>query len=122
MRISQLLRIGFAYAALVCGVSEASARMLLMASHYGGPKDHASQRTADGTPFRRGYDSGICAHRSWRFGTRLRLINPRNGRVAYCTVHDRGPFVQGRQLDIAYAAAVQLGMDGLGVLEVEILH
>ncbi len=49
------------------------------------------------------------AHRSMRFGTKLRLTNPRNGRTVVVRINDRGPFIKGRVLDVSKAAAQQLG-------------
>ena len=120
MSISQLLRVGFAcVAALFCEAGEASAQRLV-ASYYGGPHDHQGSRTADGTKFGGGYGAGICAHRKWAFGTRLRLINPFNGRSVSCVVRDRGPFVRGRQLDVSYSAAMRLGMGRRGTQALEV--
>lgn len=50
------------------------------------------------------------AHRSLRFGTKLRVTNSRNGRSVIVRVNDRGPFVRGRVLDLSKAAANQIGM------------
>lgn len=50
------------------------------------------------------------AHRSLRFGTKLRVTNNRNGKSVIVRVNDRGPFIRGRVLDLSKAAANQIGM------------
>jgi rare lipoprotein A len=63
------------------------------------------------------------AHRSFRFGTRLRVTNKRNGRVVIVRINDRGPFARGRVLDLSRAAANQIGMihDGVGKVCYQVL-
>ncbi|WP_028897602.1 septal ring lytic transglycosylase RlpA family protein [Prevotella sp. HUN102] len=64
-----------------------------------------------------------CAHRSLPFGTKLRVINTRNGQEVVVRVTDRGPFVRGRLIDLSYAAAKQIGMiaSGVGSIRIEVL-
>lgn len=54
------------------------------------------------------------AHRSLRFGTKLRVTNSRNGRSVVVRINDRGPFIRGRVLDLSKAAANQIGMISSG--------
>lgn len=63
-------------------------------------------------------DSLTCAHRSYPFGTMLRVYNPANGRSVNVRVTDRGPFVQGRIIDLSWRAAKELGIIGQGVATV----
>ena len=58
------------------------------------------------------------AHRSLRFGTRLRVTNRRNGRAVIVRVNDRGPFIRGRVLDLSRAAANSIGMMRSGTAKV----
>lgn len=60
------------------------------------------------------------AHRTLPFGTKLRVTHPRNGRSVVVEINDRGPFVRGRDLDLSYGAAAELGMVVEGVAEVRI--
>lgn len=46
-----------------------------------------------------------CAHKTLPFGTLLKVTNEDNGLSVVVKVNDRGPFVDGRDLDISYAAA-----------------
>src|SRR5262249_60272087 len=55
------------------------------------------------------------AHRTLPFGTRLRVTNMDNGRRAIVRVNDRGPFVEGRVIDLSLGAARELRMIGSGV-------
>lgn len=50
------------------------------------------------------------AHRSYKFGTLLKVTNKRNGRSVVVRINDRGPFVKGRIVDVSKAAAHKLGM------------
>ena len=58
------------------------------------------------------------AHRSLRFGTKLRVTNSRNGRAVVVRVNDRGPFIRGRVLDLSRAAANSIGMVRSGTAKV----
>lgn len=64
------------------------------------------------------------AHRTLPFGTRLRVTNLATGRSVTVRVNDRGPFVQGRVVDVSYSAAETLGIVDQGVANVrlEVLH
>jgi peptidoglycan lytic transglycosylase len=59
------------------------------------------------------------AHRSYPFGSKIRVTNRRNGRSVVVTVNDRGPFVRGRIVDVTPAAARALGFSGLVPVTVE---
>ena len=63
-------------------------------------------------------DSLTCAHKSYPFGTLLRVYNPVNGRSVNVRVIDRGPYVQGRIIDLSWRAAKELGIIGQGVATV----
>jgi rare lipoprotein A len=58
------------------------------------------------------------AHRWLPFGTRVRVSDPRTGRSVVVTINDRGPFIQGRVLDLSLGAARALGIQGRGVSRV----
>lgn len=61
-----------------------------------------------------------CAHKSLPFDTRLIISNPKNGKSIQVRVNDRGPFRNGRDLDLSYAAAKEIGLIRPGVAEVEV--
>jgi rare lipoprotein A len=50
------------------------------------------------------------AHKSLRFGTKLKVTNARNGKSVVVRINDRGPFIRGRVLDLSKAAAQNIGM------------
>ena len=54
------------------------------------------------------------AHRNLRFGTRLKVTNSRNGKSVIVRINDRGPFVNGRIIDVSKAAASKLGFVNSG--------
>ncbi|NTF17469.1 septal ring lytic transglycosylase RlpA family protein [Agrobacterium rubi] len=58
------------------------------------------------------------AHRSFKFGTMLRVVNKKNGKSVIVRINDRGPFIKGRVIDISRAAADQIGMRSAGTGQV----
>jgi rare lipoprotein A len=60
-----------------------------------------------------------CAHKTLKFGTRLRLT--RGDKSAVCRVNDRGPYIAGRSLDVSRAVASALGMlrSGVAIVRME---
>lgn len=60
------------------------------------------------------------AHPTLPFGTKLRVTNVESGRSVMVRVNDRGPYVQGRVVDVSYSAADALGMVGKGVAKVKL--
>jgi rare lipoprotein A len=60
------------------------------------------------------------AHPTLPFGTRLRVTNVTSGRAVTVRVNDRGPYVQGRVVDVSYSAADALGMVGKGLASVKL--
>ncbi len=64
------------------------------------------------------------AHKHLPFGTKVRVLNKRNGRTVLVSINDRGPFVKKRILDLSYVAAQQLGMIRVGVtpIKMEVLQ
>jgi len=68
--------------------------------------------TANGEPFTG--RAMTAAHRSWAFGTRVR-VTTLAGRSVVVRINDRGPFVGGRTIDLSEAAARALGTHGAGV-------
>jgi len=87
-----------------------------MASWYGAP--HHGRRTASGEV----YDMHqlTAAHKTLPFGTRVLVTNRDTSQSAEVRVNDRGPFVEGRILDVSYAAARLLGAVGRGMIPVRV--
>jgi peptidoglycan lytic transglycosylase len=63
------------------------------------------------------------AHRTMPLGSMVRVVNLSNGKHLHVRITDRGPYVNGRILDLSRAAAAQLGMErgGLAIVQVEIV-
>ena len=76
-------------------------------------KKATGSRTANGE--RLHHDSLTCAHRTYPFGTMLRVYNPVNGKSVIVRVTDRGPFIRGRIIDLSWRAAKELDIISAGV-------
>lgn len=76
------------------------------ASFYG--HRFAGRLTASGERFNP--DHLTAAHRTLPFGSKVRVTNASNGRSVVVRVSDRGPYVDGRLIDVSRAAAERLGM------------
>ena len=61
------------------------------------------------------------AHKTLPLPSYARVRNPANGREVVVRINDRGPFVDGRVIDLSYAAALRLGVLG-GVAPVELVR
>ncbi len=61
------------------------------------------------------------AHRTLPLPTYVRVTNLENGRSVIVRVNDRGPFVEGRIIDLSYAAAAKLGLHLSGTAPVEVV-
>ena len=84
------------------------------ASYYG-PGFHGKQ-TASGEIFDQ--EDYTCAHKSLPFGTKLKVVRVDNGSNVVVRVNDRGPYVDGRILDLSVAAGKKIGLDKVGHAEV----
>jgi rare lipoprotein A len=60
------------------------------------------------------------AHRTLPLGTRVRVYNLRNARAVEVKITDRGPFVEGRVIDLSRAAARVLGFQRSGITPVRL--
>jgi len=91
-------------------------RGTMKASWYG-PKFHGKM-TANGEV----YDQMAltAAHKSLSFGTLLKITNPKNGRSVIVRINDRGPYIEGRDLDLSKGAAIELGILRRGVARLKI--
>ena len=88
----------------------------MRASWYG-PKFHG-KITANGEIFNQ--MAYTAASKVLKFGTLLKITNPRNNKSVIVRINDRGPYIAGRQLDLSKAAALSLGMMKRGVIKVEV--
>ena len=59
------------------------------------------------------------AHKTMPIPSYARVRNPVNGREVVVRINDRGPFVDGRVIDLSYTAALKLGvLNGVATVEV----
>ncbi len=88
-----------------------------IASWYG-PKFHG-EMTSSGER----YDmyAMTAAHKTLPLPAYVRVTHLGNGKSVVVRVNDRGPFVDGRIIDLSYAAATQLDMVGSGTAPVEVV-
>lgn len=63
---------------------------------------------------------GSCAHRTVPKGTRVRVTHLATGKAVVCVVSDRGPYVDGRIIDLSEQDFAQLTGSHLGVADVKI--
>jgi len=91
-----------------------------LASYYGA-KYHG-RPTASGELFNR--NELTAAHPWLAFGTRVKVTHLVNGKSVTVRINDRGPFVQGRVIDLSEAAANELQMvkSGLAAVKLEIVE
>ncbi|MGK7389360.1 MAG: septal ring lytic transglycosylase RlpA family protein [Candidatus Cyclobacteriaceae bacterium M2_1C_046] len=74
--------------------------------------------TASGEKYR--HNRLTAAHKTLPFGTKLKVTNLANKKSVEVTVNDRGPFVEGRVIDLSKRAAEELGFTIQGLTDVSI--
>ena len=86
------------------------------ASWYG--PEFNGRKTADGER----YDSETltAAHPNLPFGSIVRLVNPRTGQFELVRINDRGPYQEGREIDVSYRVARKIGLIHAGVSQVRL--
>lgn len=83
-------------------------------SWYGG-KFHG-RLTASGQKF--DMNALTAAHKTLRFGTKVKITNVRNKKSVIVTINDRGPYVGSRKFDLSKAAFHKIAKAGQGVITV----
>jgi rare lipoprotein A len=87
-----------------------------LASWYGRP--YHGRQAADGEIY--DMETLVAAHRTLPFNTWVRVYDLDNERTVDVRIIDRGPFVDGRIIDLSHAAARDIGMIGPGTARVRI--
>jgi rare lipoprotein A len=87
-----------------------------IASWYGHP--YHGRAAADGEIY--DMETLVAAHRTLPFQTRVRVRNLSNDKTVDVRIIDRGPFIQGRIIDLSHAAAKEIDLIGPGFGQVEI--
>ena len=90
-----------------------------VASYYAGK--FQGRLTANGETF--DTNRFTAAHKTLPFNTIVRVTNIENDRTTFARINDRGPFVEGRIIDLSRMAAAAIGMvaSGIATVEVEIV-
>jgi rare lipoprotein A len=86
------------------------------ASWYGGKFN--GRLTSSGEVF--DTNEKTAAHRTLPFGAIVKVVNLDNGKFTIVKINDRGPFVDGRIIDLSRAAAQEIGMVAQGVARVSL--
>jgi len=97
-------------------ISTANAYQVGVSSYYG--KKFHGLKTANGEIFN--MYKLTAAHRVLPLGTVAKVTNLSNGRWVVVKVNDRGPFIEGRILDLSFAAALEIEMVQQGTAKVMI--
>ena len=87
-----------------------------VASWYGIP--YHGRAAADGEIY--DMETLVAAHRTMPFNTWVRVTNVANGKSVSVRIIDRGPFVEGRIIDLSKAAARQIDLLGPGIGQVRL--
>lgn len=87
-----------------------------VASWYGHP--YHGRKAANGERY--DMEKMTAAHRTLPFGTVVAVENRENGKKVQVRITDRGPFVDGRVIDLSRAAAEAIGMIGPGTARVKL--
>jgi rare lipoprotein A len=85
-------------------------------SWYGEAFD--GQTTANGETY--DMHATTAAHPTLPLGSIVRVVNPRNHRSQVVRINDRGPYIEGRELDVSYEVARRLGFDQRGLARVRL--
>ena len=91
--------------------------MGVMTASWYGPRFHG-KLTANGEQYNQ--MALTAAHKSLPFGTVLQVTNLKNGKSVIVRINDRGPFIEGRDLDLSKGTALNLGMINRGVIKVKV--
>lgn len=97
-------------------ISTANAYQVGKSSYYA--DQFHGKKTANGEIFN--MYKLTAAHRVLPLGTIIKVTNLSNGRWVVVKVNDRGPFIEGRILDLSFAAALELEMVKAGTANVMI--
>jgi rare lipoprotein A len=91
--------------------------MGFMTASWYGPRFHG-KLTANGEQYNQ--MALTAAHKFFPFGTVLLITNPKNGKSVIVRINDRGPFIEGRDLDLSKGTALAIGIINQGVIKVKV--
>src|SRR5262245_15005903 len=109
-------RVGFAVTLLfVTSISSP----LLASTETGIASVYSGERTANGE-FAHAH-ALTAAHRTLPFGTKVKVTNFATGQSVIVRINDRGPYIEGRIIDLTPAGAKAIGFSGLARVEVAVV-
>jgi rare lipoprotein A len=114
--VVMVIATGFLFVGCSSPVVRALATQEGLASYYG--KEFNGRKTSSGEIF--DMNKATAAHRTYPFGTILRVTNLKSGSQVDVKVNDRGPVKPERIIDLSYGAAKTIGLDKLGLVRVRL--
>ena len=87
-----------------------------VASYYA--TDFHGKLTSNGETF--DMNALTAAHRTFPFGTKIRVTNLENNLSVMVRVNDRGPFIEGRMIDLSLGAAKEINLVKTGTARVRL--
>ena len=97
--------------------SDSPANVYIGAASWYGPGFNG-KKTASGEIFDE--TRLTAAHKSIPLGRKVKVTHLGNGKSVEVLINDRGPYVEGRMIDLSYAAAKALGMIDYGIAKVQV--
>lgn len=88
------------------------------ASYYA--DKYEGRKTSNGEIFKQ--RKLTAAHKTLPFGTKVKVTNLSNGQSVKVRINDRGPFIQGRIIDLSKKAAKKINLVNAGVTKVTIKY
>jgi len=104
-------------AIFIISISQLASAQTGTASYYG-PGFHG-KRTASGQIFN--MNKLTAAHRTLKFGTKVKVTNLSNKKTVLVTITDRGPYIHKRIIDLSKAAKNAIGMNGTAKVALEVI-
>ncbi|MEH6455476.1 MAG: septal ring lytic transglycosylase RlpA family protein [Cocleimonas sp.] len=86
------------------------------ASYYA--NKYQGRQTANGERFNQ--NARTAAHKTLKFGTRVKVTNVDNGRSVIVRINDRGPFIKGRIIDLSKSSFSIIANPRLGIVKVKV--
>ena len=99
-----------------CAIVPLSGEEIGYASYYAGK--FQGRLTANGEIF--DTKRFTAAHKTLPFNTIVRVTNIENDETTFVRINDRGPFVEGRVIDLSRVAAASIGMVAAGIARVRV--
>jgi rare lipoprotein A len=110
-------RVAFCAITLLSAISFSSP--LLASTQTGIASVYSGERTANGEYAHA--HALTAAHRTLPFGTTVKVTNLTTGKSVIVRINDRGPYIEGRIIDLTPAGAKAIGFSGLAHVQLEVV-